>query len=191
MRHPTVMGRPKEFSRDEVLPKALSVFWEKGFSETTLQDLERATGVNKSGLYSEFRNKEDIFLASLRYYLENRGGEAVLAAEPKGWDNIRRFLEIGLTCFAGRRGCFSVNSMRDVHLLPRQGTQMIAEKNAGLKRLIIGNIRAEAPSVDAASLADIILTFYSGVCIEQNMDPSITATRRRIHSFLDFLRQSV
>jgi AcrR family transcriptional regulator len=85
------MGRPKGFSREEVLPKTLSVFWEKGLSGTTVQDIERVTRVNKSGLYSEFRNKEDIFLASLQYYLENRGGEAALSANPKGWDNIQGF----------------------------------------------------------------------------------------------------
>jgi AcrR family transcriptional regulator len=146
--------------------------------------------VNKSGLYSEFKNKEDIFLASLQYYLENRGGEPVLSAEPHGWDNIQRFLEIGLTSFAGRRGSFSVNSMRYVQLLPPQGHQMIAVKTAGLKRLIVTNIKAEAPSVNAGSLADIILTFYSGLCIEQNMHPSNTSTRRDIHSLMDFLRQS-
>jgi TetR/AcrR family transcriptional regulator, copper-responsive repressor len=188
--HRTGMGRPKEFSREEILPKALAVFWEKGLSETTVQDIERATGVNKSGLYSEFKNKEDIFLASLQYYLENRGGEPVLSAEPRGWDNIQRFLEIGLTCFAGRRGCFSVNSMRDVHLLPPQGHEMIAAKNGGLKRLIAANIKAEASSANSGSLADIILTFYSGMCIEQNMDPSNTSTRRKIHSFMDYLRHS-
>ena len=122
------MGRPKGFSREEVLLKAVSVFWEKGFAETTLQDLEHATGVNKSGLYSEFKNKEDIFLASLQYYLDTRGGEEILSAQPKGWHNIQRFLEIGQTCYTGRRGCFSVNSMRDVGILPPEGQHIIAEK---------------------------------------------------------------
>ncbi len=53
------MGRPKGFNREEVLEKAMSVFWRHGFADTSLQDLERATGVNKSGLYTEFRDKED------------------------------------------------------------------------------------------------------------------------------------
>jgi AcrR family transcriptional regulator len=52
------MGRPKNFSREEVLAKAMTVFWTHGFSDTSLQDLERATGVNKSGLYTEFRDKD-------------------------------------------------------------------------------------------------------------------------------------
>ena len=62
----------KGFTREEVLTKAISVFWEKGFSDTRLLDLEEATGVNKSGLYTEFENKEEIFLESLRYYLHAR-----------------------------------------------------------------------------------------------------------------------
>ena len=69
------MGRPKSFSREEVLEKAMPVFWKHGFADTSLQELERATGVNKSGLYTEFRNKEDVFVACLRHYLESPGEE--------------------------------------------------------------------------------------------------------------------
>lgn len=185
------MGRPKQFIREEVLRKALALFWQKGISATTVQDLEVATGVNKSGLYSEFANKEDIFLASLRYYLENRGGEAILTAEPKGWDNIQRLLETILTCFTGERGCFAVNSMRDAKLLPARGLEMIAEKNANLRRLIIANIRMEAPRSDPGYLADLILTFFSGLCVEQNMTPAEASIRRKIQNFMRVIRQSV
>jgi TetR/AcrR family transcriptional regulator, copper-responsive repressor len=52
------MGRPRKFSREGVLQKALPVFWKYGFARTTLPDLEQATGVNKSGLYAEFDSKE-------------------------------------------------------------------------------------------------------------------------------------
>jgi TetR/AcrR family transcriptional regulator, copper-responsive repressor len=31
------MGRPKNFSREEVLEKAMPVFWTHGFSDTSLQ----------------------------------------------------------------------------------------------------------------------------------------------------------
>src|SRR6266446_3346573 len=45
------MGRPKNFNRKGVLDRAIPVFWKHGFANTTLQHLEEATGVNKSGLY--------------------------------------------------------------------------------------------------------------------------------------------
>jgi hypothetical protein len=49
------MGRRKNFTREAVLEKALPVFWRVGFAEASLHELEQATGVNKSGLYAEFK----------------------------------------------------------------------------------------------------------------------------------------
>jgi AcrR family transcriptional regulator len=185
------MGRPRLFSREDVLTKAISVFWEKGFAETSVQDLERTTGVNKFGLYAEFKDKKDIFLESLRYYLETRGGDDILAAEPRGWHNIERFLAVAQACYAGggRRGCFSVNSLRDIALLPPDARQIIDKNNATLKRLIIRNIKAELPGVTSAPLfADMVLTFFSGLCIEQNAASNQVAISRKIASFMNFLR---
>ena len=82
------MGRPKSFSREEVLEKAMPVFWKHGFADTSLQELERATGVNKSGLYTEFRDKEDLFVACLRHYLESQAKRGLLTREPLGWNNV-------------------------------------------------------------------------------------------------------
>jgi AcrR family transcriptional regulator len=65
------MGRPKSFNREDVLKKAMPVFWRRGFADASLHELELATGVNKSGLYSEFEDKEDLFVQSLQYYLES------------------------------------------------------------------------------------------------------------------------
>jgi AcrR family transcriptional regulator len=69
------MGRPKKFNREGVLDRAIPVFWKHGFANTTVQHLEQATGVNKSGLYTEFKDKEDLFLASLERYVQTRGAE--------------------------------------------------------------------------------------------------------------------
>src|SRR5258707_2749057 len=87
------MGRPKSFSREEVLEKAMPVFWKRGFADTSLQDLERATGVNKSGLYTEFRDKEDLFVACLRHYLESQEKRGFLTREPLWWENVEKFLK--------------------------------------------------------------------------------------------------
>jgi TetR/AcrR family transcriptional regulator, copper-responsive repressor len=85
------MGRPKNFSRKEVLEKAMPVFWKHGFADTSLQELERATGVNKSGLYTEFRDKEDLFVACLRHYLESQEKRGFLTREPLAGRTSRRF----------------------------------------------------------------------------------------------------
>ena len=89
------MGRPKKFNRQGVLEKALPVFWRRGFADASLHELEEATGVNKSGLYSEFKDKEDLFIQSLQYYLEGLKKKGLLTAEHLGWNNIERFLKMG------------------------------------------------------------------------------------------------
>ena len=107
------MGRPKNFSRDEVLEKAMSLFWRQGFADTSLQDLEKVTGVNKSGLYSEFESKEDLFLESLKHYISVRDGKALLS-EPLGWHNLETFFKNIQVCSSGQKGCFAINSMREL-----------------------------------------------------------------------------
>ena len=185
------MARPKEFTREDVLLKAIPVFWKKGFARTTLQDLERATGVNKSGLYSEFLDKKEIFLASIQYYLQTRGGVEILSTQPSGWSNIRRFLEIGQTCYTGQRGCFSINSLRDVVMMPAEAQKLIADNNAVLKRLLISNLKAERPDLAKASvLADLILTFFAGLCIEENVKSPFASVKPKIDNFMSYLQKA-
>ena len=114
------MGRPKNFSREEVLEKAMPVFWKHGFADTSLQELERATGVNKSGIYTEFRDKEDLFVACLRHYLESQEKRGLLTREPLGWNNVETFLKNGPLNKGERQGCFSVNSMLCLFYLTHQ-----------------------------------------------------------------------
>src|ERR1700758_2048821 len=100
------MARPRNFSREGVLEKALPVFWRHGFADASLHELEQATGVNKSGLYAEFKGKEDLFVQSLRYYLESLEKEGLLTAEPLGWNNVERFLKLGRRNPGGTKGVF-------------------------------------------------------------------------------------
>src|ERR1700721_1292937 len=112
------MARPRNFSREGVLERALPVFWKHGFADASLQELEKATGVNKSGLYSEFSGKEDLFLESLRFYLDRLPQLSLLTVEPLGWDNIEQFLKLGPRTTEGQKGCFAVSSMRERASLP-------------------------------------------------------------------------
>ena len=89
--------------------------------------LELATGVDKSGLYSEFESKDELLLAYLRYDVDTRNGGVFLSAEPLVWDIIEKFLEEAPSCALDRKGCFSVNSMRELTATPAEARQMIAD----------------------------------------------------------------
>src|SRR5580698_8585935 len=182
------MGRPKNFNREEVLEKAMPVFWKQGFADTSLQDLERATGVNKSGLYSEFRDKEDFFVACLRHYLESQEKRGLLTREPLGWKNVETFLKNGPLNKGGQQGCFSVNSMRELAILPDEAYRVVTENRVLLRCLLAMNIEAERPKMAASAIAEMVLSFFSGLCIERNLKSVRTSPNRKIENFMTALR---
>jgi AcrR family transcriptional regulator len=181
------MGRPKMFRREDVLEKAIPVFWAHGFAATRLQDLEEATGVNKSGLYSEFADKEDLFLESLQYYAATSSGQNFLSPEPLGWTNIEDFLKFGYSCSPDRRGCFVISSMRELAFLPKKAFTIIAEADAEVRSLVLANVLAGKPKGDPELIADMIMTFFRGLCIEQGLKMSQPATHRKINKFAKLL----
>src|SRR5258708_12816637 len=75
-------------------------------------------GLTNLGLYAEFKDKEDLFVQSLRYYLESLEEKGLLTAEPLGWNNIERFLKIGPSSLAGQKECFAVNSILASPIFP-------------------------------------------------------------------------
>ena len=182
------MARPRNFSREGVLEKALPVFWKHGFADASLQELEKATGVNKSGLYSEFSGKEDLFLESLRFYLDHLPQLSLLTIEPLGWDNIEQFLKLGPRTTEGQKGCFAVSSMRELAILPPTAFEILGRGRVQLKQLIARNIEAEKPNTDVSDLASIVLTFFTGLSVEQNLKPSRTAIGRKVDNLMRVLR---
>src|ERR1700719_792908 len=184
----TCMGRPKNFSREEVLEKAMPVFWTHGFSDTSLQDLERATEVNKSGLYTEFRDKEDLFVACLRHYLKSQEKRGLLTKEPLGWKNIETFLKNGPLNKGEQQGCLSVNSMREFAILPNEAYGVVTENRALLQHLLALNIEAEKPTMAPSAIAEMVLSFFSGLCIERHLKAGKTSSTRKIENFMTALR---
>jgi AcrR family transcriptional regulator len=182
------MGRPKNFSREGVLKKALPVFWRLGFADASLHELEQATGVNKSGLYAEFKDKEDLFLQSLRYYLESLEKRGLLTTEPLGWNNVERFLKLGPGNLEGQKGCFAVSSMRELAILPPEAIAVITRSRGKLKQLIAKNIEVERPKMAADSLAELVLTFFTGLSMEHNLSSSRSSIARKIDDLMAIVR---
>ena len=52
--------------RDELVQKALTVFYQNGFNATGMDMLVKETGISKTSMYKHFKTKEDLILAALR-----------------------------------------------------------------------------------------------------------------------------
>lgn len=66
------MARPRNFEEADVLRKAMTLFWTKGYEAASLRDLLHATGLSKSSLYETFGNKHDIFIRAFQLYRTER-----------------------------------------------------------------------------------------------------------------------
>lgn len=113
------MPRHAEYNRDTVIANATAVFWERGYSQTSICDLVAATGLKPGSLYAAFGNKKGLFLevidqynqvfiAKIRTMREQQG-----AALPK----IRGLLEQIVDEAAqgdADRGCLTVNALLEM-----------------------------------------------------------------------------
>lgn len=112
----TASGRPRQFSDDAVLEKAMRIFWKRGFEGTSLQDLQAGMGLSRSSLYNAFGSKRALFERAMDRYGRERnvGILPSLLHGNRGLDDINAFFEglaEALSTSRANRGCFMVNSM--------------------------------------------------------------------------------
>jgi TetR/AcrR family transcriptional repressor of nem operon len=107
------MPRPKEFDYDEKLRVARNLFWKKGYTATSMNELEKALQVNRSSLYQTYGSKHDLFLKSLSNYLDTKEKDyeraAVSRKDPlEAVVNIIR--SVLKTILRDQKTCLAVNS---------------------------------------------------------------------------------
>ncbi|MBL4771882.1 MAG: TetR/AcrR family transcriptional regulator [Planctomycetes bacterium] len=145
------MGRKKSYDRDETAERALHVFWEKGFEQTSLKDLEAATGVNRYGLYDSFTDKQGLFRECLTGYC------ASVMAMIEGFTStgfsgllgvIERFAEADFEEVHLHHGCLAITSMLEKECLSEDLQQLLGGYMDG----ILGAIRATLESEKKAGV---------------------------------------
>ncbi|MDB5110859.1 MAG: transcriptional regulator, TetR family [Mucilaginibacter sp.] len=109
------MARTKEFDEKNVLEKAMNLFWTKGFSGTSAQNLVNGLGISRSSLYDTFGDKHLLFIKSLEYYRENMAGKLIrMINESTDIEDTVRwiFQTIVNESLSDKlsKGCFMVNS---------------------------------------------------------------------------------
>lgn len=115
------MGRPRSFDTDEVLDRAVDLFWEHGFDATAMQALSRSTRLHSGSVYAAFGDKRGLFLQALQRYMRVVSQQAIekLNANPSGLDAIRsHFASLIDAMVDGKRrwGCLVTNAVVEMAL---------------------------------------------------------------------------
>jgi AcrR family transcriptional regulator len=87
--------RNAEFDREKVLRSAMNAFMNKGFANTSMQDLKKVTGLHPGSIYCAFENKRGLLLAALEQYRLDRTTEfeQFFSVSQQTTDNLKSYLD--------------------------------------------------------------------------------------------------
>ncbi|MEM7372264.1 MAG: hypothetical protein AAF587_26840 [Bacteroidota bacterium] len=88
------MGRTKLFDEQDVLQKALLIFWENGYQKTTWKKLETGMAINPFSIKATFENKKELYRRVLKAYEEKLSGLFLTSLKEKAAtiEDIHAFL---------------------------------------------------------------------------------------------------
>ncbi len=171
-----VRGRPREFDIDEVLDRALRVFWRRGYEGATLPDLTKAMGINRPSLYAAFGSKEELFRKALDRYVE---GPAAFVREALNEPTARAVAErlLGgtielVTDRRNPRGCLIVQGAlacgETAESVRREvAARRVAGEVAVRERFERARADGDLPAkADAADLARYVVTVMRGMAVQ-------------------------
>jgi hypothetical protein len=79
--------------------------------------------------------------------------------------------------------------MREFPDLPPKARQIMIANMTKAHQLLIENLTAgRGEAGDNQSLADLIITFFCGICLEQNLSPDRARVTKKIEHFMKLIR---
>ena len=64
------MAKNKIIKNEKIITAAANLFFEKGFSNTSIDDVIKVTGGSKRDIYNEFGNKSGLFSVIIQTYTD-------------------------------------------------------------------------------------------------------------------------
>lgn len=192
------MTRTREFDVNDTLDKAMHLFWEKGYVETSVRDLVKHTGVAHAGLYAAFGDKEGLFKAAVRKYCRKIADEmfGVLNRDNAGRAEIEHIFKLILQMNKDgrlRNGCMLVNTavefsetddeLRDM-VLGNFNTLEKALSRALTHAVVAGEVRKNLP---VRRIAIAMATTIHGLAALSRAGMSITTIEEAILAALEQL----
>ncbi len=184
---------------EERLDRAMRVFWEKGYYDTSIEDLMARTGLHRAAIYGEFGSKQKFFEALLARYRGKvtAGMLAPLKAQDAASAQLEQFFR-RLYDFAtlpdGRFGCLMCHTASEVSPHIRSVARIVSsyldDLRALLRRACVnawkrGEVRL---GTDADQLADYLMGAVLGLMALARSPAPRAAVAHYVDGVVGFLR---
>lgn len=168
------MARTKDFDENEVLKKAVCLFWDKGYNGTSMQDLVDGLGISRSSLYDTFGDKHQLYLKALDTYRQGYGSQlcALTREASTAKAAIGQLLDLVVSDLLNdeqRKGCFMVNAGIEMASHDQQVNELICDTEKQLEQAFLKVIRQGqdkgeiAKDKDAQALARFLNNTVKGM----------------------------
>jgi AcrR family transcriptional regulator len=168
---PRPRGRPRQFNPDEVLDRAVEVFWERGYAGASLDDLTGAMGLNRPSVYAAFGGKQALFLAALDRYGATLGRQPLdaMLREPDPVEGMRAFL-VAVIELAMRgpvpRGCLIACVASEAATCDPDARERVRQAIADTEGAIAAYLEArQAAGTEVTALAHVLASVMQGLAI--------------------------
>jgi len=175
------MARHKEFEINEVLDKAMYLFWTQGYEKTSMQELVDTMGIHRRSIYDTFGDKHALFIQALQRYksLQAQRLQSLIKRQAPVKHTLRVFLETMIDNEEMPVGCLMVNSGVELGLLDPEVSTFVEHGYAQTEKYLYdllaagqekGEIKAD---LDAQVLAHYFMNAWLGLrtMIKTTADP--------------------
>ncbi|MBN4053392.1 TetR/AcrR family transcriptional regulator [Haliea sp. AH-315-K21] len=191
-------GRPKLYESEAALKAAGTVFWAKGFSGTSLDDLSAAMGMNRPSIYRAFGDKEEIYRQALNQFgtIMDKAFKRTLVQEKDIRKGLKKFYREALDVYSSEEmalGCMVWSTAPAATLIhPEVQSDLMAAINHVdamiLQRVELAIEQGQVhKDVDAKSLSKLIQALLHSISIRVRAGESTKVLRRFIDSAIVIL----
>lgn len=124
------MARSKEYDENEVLRKAMELFWHQGYEKTSMQDLVEHMGIHRRSMYDTFGDKHSLFMKALDRFVEMMGSkiDAQVKQQQSAKQAIRRLFELAIHHNDQQPvGCLLVNTAVELAIHDQEAAEMVTK----------------------------------------------------------------
>lgn len=199
---PLTPERRRQQTREHLLRAAAQVFAERGFHGASLDEVAGVAGFSKGAVYSNFRNKEDLFLALLGWIhaqeLEALE-ETITASEVPSESRLSDFVD--LVRGGGGLGAVGWSVLyEEFHLYalrsPAARTRL-AELDRREYDEVAAVIRQERdrrglpPLESPRDVARIVVALMRGVAMMRSLEPEVAEDERFLQTVMEFVARGL
>lgn len=132
------MARHKEFEVNEVLDKAIHLFWVQGYERTSMQELVEYMGIHRRSIYDTFGDKHALFMSALKRYeaIQNNKIRLLVEKQEPVKQLLLYFLQTTLEKEEVPRGCFLVNSGVELGVLDQEVSSFVEDSYTKTEKLL-------------------------------------------------------